>query len=347
MPVLLAENYNLSEALTGGSDKSVIVACPSCGARFNLDPAKLLPAGRNVRCAKCDHRWRQMPEGSEAPAELAEGAEAPAPPPESTAESTAESMAESMAEPTAEPPDQPGAESPAEEAEPHPPSPPETPAEMAQSLAAIAEQVAGAHMGPTGGEGYTVTEGAPQAGPNPISRLARRTGPGSTTGSTTGPITVPPRMRPMRPAKRGSNFGLILLAGCIIGLLVAAYVFRDVVARTVPGADVVYSLLGLSTDNPAADLEISIDHAGISKDEKTGQQIFDLRATVFNLSDDPVTMPALTIIPVDDVGSQLEPLRFRLPEAVVQPGQNIKFQKSFDNWPPAAPNFELSVADGP
>jgi len=304
----------------------VIVACPSCGARFNLDPAKLLPAGRNVRCAKCDHRWRQMPEGSEAPAELTEGMEAPAPPPESPAEPMAESL------------DQPGAESPAvpptEEAEPHPPSPPETPAEMAQSLAAIAEQVAGAR-----GEGYTVTEGAPQPGPNPISRLARRTAP--------GPITVPPRMRPMRPAKRNSNFGLILAAGCVIGLLVAAYVFRDVIARTVPGADVVYSLLRLSTDNPAADLEISIDHAGISKDEKTGQQIFDLRATVFNLSDDPVTMPALTIIPVDDVGSQLEPMRFRLPEAVVEPGQNIKFQKSFDNWPPAAPNFELSVADAP
>jgi hypothetical protein len=30
----------------------------------------------------------------------------------------------------------------------------------------------------------------------------------------------------------------------------------------------------------------------------------------------------------------------------VEPGQNIKFQKSFDNWPPTAPNFVLSVADG-
>ena len=29
--------------------------------------------------------------------------------------------------------------------------------------------------------------------------------------------------------------------------------------RTVPGADAIYSLLGISTDNPAADLEISIE----------------------------------------------------------------------------------------
>lgn len=290
----------------------MIVACPSCGARFNLDSAKLLPAGRNVRCAKCDHRWRQMPEGFEEPAAEAEtpaAAEIPAPAPES------------IPEPAPQPPEEP---------EPHPPSPPETPAEMAQSLAAIAEQVAGAR-----GESYTVSEGVPQ---NPIARMARRTGP--------GPITVPPRMRPMRPAKRSSHLGLILLAGCVIGLLVAGYVFRDVIARSVPGADVIYSLFGLSTDD-AADLEISVDDFGLRPDGKTGQNIFDLKATVFNKSDYPVNMPPLMIIPVDDAGSQMEPMRFRLQELVVEPGQNIKFQKSFDNWPPTAPNFEIKVADAP
>jgi predicted Zn finger-like uncharacterized protein len=286
----------------------VIIACPSCGARFNLDSAKLLPAGRNVRCVKCEHRWRQMPEGYEEPALAAETPE-PAPP--------------EPAPPVAESPPP-----PPEEVETHPPTPPETPAEMAQSLAAIAEQVTGARS-----ESYTVSEA-----PNPIARLARRTAP--------GPITVPPRMRPMRPAKRSSNLGLILTAGLVIGLLIAAYVFRDVLSRTVPGADVIYSLFNLSTENPAADLEISIDRTGMRKDEATGKQIFEVQATVFNLSSYPVNMPALMIIPVDEAGSQMEPLRFRLPELVAEPGQNIKFQKSFDNWPATAPNFVLSVADG-
>lgn len=302
----------------------MIVACPSCGARFNLDPAKLLPAGRNVRCAKCDHRWRQMPEGMEQPAAAPE---APLPPEPAPPEPAVQAAAEPAPQPVAPPPEEPEA---------HPPSPPETAAEMAQSLAAIAEQVAGARP-----EGYTVREAAPQGTPaeqNPIARLARRTSP--------GPITVPPRMRPMRPAKRGASLGLILLAGLIIGLLIAAYVFRDVIARSVPGADVVYSLFGLSTDNPAADLEISIDRTGMRKDAATGQQVFEVQATVFNLSAFPVNMPPLMIIPVDEAGSQLEPLRFRLEELVVEPGQNIKFQKSFDNWPPTAPNFVLSVADG-
>jgi predicted Zn finger-like uncharacterized protein len=293
----------------------VIIACPSCGARFNLDPAKLLPAGRNVRCAKCEHRWRQMPDGYEEPAQIATpeplGSEPPPPEP-----------APPVAEPGLPPP---------EEIETHPPTPPETAAEMAQSLAAIAEQVTGAR-----GNGYSVSEAAQKA--NPIARLARRTGP--------GPITVPPRMRPMRPAKRSSNLGFILIAGLVIGLLIAAYVFRGVISRTVPGADVIYSLLHLSTDNPAADLEISNFVAKITRDEKSGHNVIDLTATIFNLSEYPVNVPTLMVIPIDDVGSQMEPLRFRLQELVVEPGQNINFKKSFDNWPSNAASAVLSVADG-
>ncbi len=297
----------------------MIVACPSCQTRFNLDAAKLLPAGRNVRCAKCGHRWRQMPEGMEEPPAPAAVAEAPAPEP---------APPPPAPPPPAPPEPAPVAEVPPEEAETHPPSPPETPAEMAQSLAKIAEQVAGAR-----GEGYTVTEGAPQ---NPIHRLSRRvqTGP--------GPITVPPRMRPMRPAKRRSHLGLILVAGFVIGLLAAGYLFRDVIARTVPGADAVYSLLGLSTDNPAADLEISIDDTRIRDDNG---RTFQVTATMFNLSDYPVSVPPLMLIPVDGSGAQMEPILFRLHEQAALPGQNIKFQKSFDNWPQNATSFVLSVAD--
>ena len=205
---------------------------------------------------------------------------------------------------------------------------------MAQSLAAIAEQVTGARP-----EGYTVSEGKLQGSPgaNPIARLARRTPP--------GPITVPPRMRPMRPAKRSSNLGLILIAGLVIGLLIAAYVFRDTISRTVPGADVIYSLLKLSTDNPAADLEISNFVAKITHDEATGRNVIDLTATIFNLSQYPVNAPTLMVIPIDDVNSQMEPMRFRLQELVLEPGQNINFKKSFDNWPPNAVSAVLSVAD--
>ena len=39
----------------------MIVSCPACATRFTLDASLLGPNGRNVRCAKCGHRWRQEP----------------------------------------------------------------------------------------------------------------------------------------------------------------------------------------------------------------------------------------------------------------------------------------------
>ena len=280
----------------------MIIACPSCGARFNLDAAKLLPAGRNVRCAKCAHRWRQMPEGDDGPLETA------APEPAQPEPAPAPGFAEAASAFAESPP-------PAEEAETHPPTPPETPAEMAQSLAAIAEQVTGVRP-----------EARQQA--NPIARLARRTSP--------GPITVPPRMRPMRPAKRSSHLGLVLIAGLVIGLLIAAYVFRDIISRTVPGADVIYSLLRLSTDNPKTDLEISDFRIDAHEDSQTGKQVLQVQATIFNVSEYPLNPPPLVLSAVDADGGNLEPMKFRLNEQMIEPGQNIKFQITVRDWPPAA-----------
>ena len=39
----------------------MILTCPSCEARFNVDPDALLPNGRTVRCGKCAHTWKEMP----------------------------------------------------------------------------------------------------------------------------------------------------------------------------------------------------------------------------------------------------------------------------------------------
>src|SRR5215813_3645628 len=62
------------------ASRVVIVSCPACATRFSLDASLLGPGGRNVRCAKCGHRWRQEPPApvAEMPAlELAEAGDAP------------------------------------------------------------------------------------------------------------------------------------------------------------------------------------------------------------------------------------------------------------------------------
>jgi len=35
----------------------MLISCPSCDTRFNVDPAAIGDAGRQVRCAKCAHVW--------------------------------------------------------------------------------------------------------------------------------------------------------------------------------------------------------------------------------------------------------------------------------------------------
>ena len=45
----------------------MLIVCPSCASRYELDAAKLGPSGRTVRCAKCDTRWHVEPQEPVAP----------------------------------------------------------------------------------------------------------------------------------------------------------------------------------------------------------------------------------------------------------------------------------------
>lgn len=39
----------------------MILTCPECQARYVVDPAKIPPHGRKVRCARCRHDWTHVP----------------------------------------------------------------------------------------------------------------------------------------------------------------------------------------------------------------------------------------------------------------------------------------------
>jgi len=39
----------------------MIISCPACSTRYQVDPGGFLPKGRKVRCAKCGDTWHQDP----------------------------------------------------------------------------------------------------------------------------------------------------------------------------------------------------------------------------------------------------------------------------------------------
>jgi predicted Zn finger-like uncharacterized protein len=49
----------------------MILVCPSCAARYDVDGSKFPPEGRKVRCQKCGHAWHQAPEADRAEIEEA------------------------------------------------------------------------------------------------------------------------------------------------------------------------------------------------------------------------------------------------------------------------------------
>lgn len=68
----------------------MIITCPNCASRFNLKDELLGDKGRNVKCAKCSHRWfAEKPADATKPA-AAKPEPKPAPPPEEAEPAEAE-----------------------------------------------------------------------------------------------------------------------------------------------------------------------------------------------------------------------------------------------------------------
>ena len=112
----------------------MIITCPKCSTQFRLNADQLGDAGRNVKCAKCAHRWFAEPTSLSAePARAAAPKPAPVPPPPAPPPLTPPppapppSLKEAPAEESASP--QPEAPAPLDEEDEPVASPPPIPTE--------------------------------------------------------------------------------------------------------------------------------------------------------------------------------------------------------------------------
>jgi hypothetical protein len=144
----------------------------------------------------------------------------------------------------------------------------------------------------------------------------------------TGPITVPPKLRPMAPAKRAGYIPLVLMVGVLFGLMAAAYFFSGPISRVVPGADMIYKLLGLSDTDPSEVLQL-----GNIKYERRGESVLSIKAELFNPTEYPLTIPPLMLKISDANGDNIGVLPFRLQQESIEPGETISFQKIYQDPP--------------
>lgn len=160
----------------------------------------------------------------------------------------------------------------------------------------------------------------------------------------TGPITVPPKMPPMARPKRGGYRSLLLLLGMVVGLLAVAFFLRDMIARSIPGAEELYSLIGIQTGNPAEDLEIS--NIKIVKRDVNDKQALEISGDIFNISKYPVHAPMLRATPKDKEGKILSPSHsFRLEQQTLEPGETVSFRTVYEALPDNTSSVTVNFAE--
>lgn len=254
----------------------MIVSCPACSTSFAVDDSLIGPSGRKVRCAKCSHRWHQLPTANERPVETA---------------------AASSAEPSAS-------------------------EQLSAIAAAIAERLA---VAPEAGSAPPV--------PNLVAEPPIQDIPAAVI-----------RPRPARfedkaaaKAKPRRRRGLLIL-GIVLGILIAVpaagYVWRSEIARSAPWAQDLYSLLGIRTDDPMADLEMSnLKKVSRTVDDKLAVEI---TGDIFNKAQYPVEVPGLVAKAFDDHNQMVpNPYKFRLKQQILEPGETSSFRIVYEGLPPS------------
>jgi hypothetical protein len=210
---------------------------------------------------------------------------------------------------------------------------PSASAQMAAIAAAISERLAAA---PEAGSAPPVPEHVPDIATTDIPSAVIRAR-GAKSEDNRRSAAKPPRKR------RG-----LLILGIIVGFLIAAptaaYVWRAKIARSAPWAQDMYSLLGIRTDDPREDLQIS--NLKMVQRQIDGKTAVEITGNIFNNAQYPVSVPVMA---VTSLGSDQKPMpnpyKFRLQEQVLEPGQTASFRVVYKDLPAGFHGANVDFSD--
>ncbi len=282
----------------------MIITCPSCSARYIVDPAKIGPQGRTVKCAKCANAWAQ-----------------PAPTPEEMSGTGAEPpAARPAARETA--PDDASDKSRAEDP-------------MASDVAAALEERIGREPAEPDDRFAIDTDDDFRANFDDAFGRDRDSAPRPVRGSGSTLPALPRKYSPW-PA-RIAWIALIVVVGGVTGGILG---FQQSISKNWPASQKFYDLIGMTPKPVEKRLGVRSVRYTYPYPEKSTLRI---DGELVNLSKVPHDLPNLRILFLDAAGTVVKRWTFPPPERRMLPDEVVKFATEIENPPADAKRIDVGV----
>jgi predicted Zn finger-like uncharacterized protein len=287
----------------------MIITCPSCSARYVVDPLKIGAQGRTVKCAKCANAWAQ-----------------PAPTPEEMAGTDTQPAA---AQPAATDP----APGPGPAARPSDP-PDETSDEEPDArdvAAALGERIG---REPAEPDDDFVTETDEDFRTNFDDAFGGDPAPRPLRGAGSSTMPALPRKSSPWPA-RLAWIALIVVVGGVIGGMLG---FQQSISKAWPPSQKLYDLIGMTPE--PAQKRLGVRSVRYTYPDK---ETLRIDGELVNLSKVPHDVPDLRILFLDAAGAVVKRWTFPPPERRMLPDEVVKFVTEVRNPPADAKRIDVGL----
>lgn len=287
----------------------MLVTCPNCSTRYNVPDMTMGAKGRTVRCAKCQHQWKQ-------PFVAAQ--------PEARAKKPEPKMV----------------------TDPPRPKKPEPVMVTEEREGAIEDDLLAAAMAEEARVGDEEMEGAEagggEGGANPFDRIAEMM-------MEQPPAPIPDMFATgamdREPRRRRGGLGLVLVVLVIlIAVAAAALIFlQDKVIARAPMTAKYYDMVGLRNEVVGAGLSFR-DYSS-ERAKQDNQEVLIVRGVIANGTDQPRSIPLLQLA-LYDGQTLLQQKTIDPPQASLDGHGTVGFKITLETPDPHASRFEVTFVAG-
>lgn len=294
----------------------MIITCPTCSARYVVDPVKIGSEGRTVKCAKCAHAWAQ-----------------PAPTPEELAESVAGQPAPSVASaPSEDVAENPAAETTPENAAEEEPTASDVASAFEDRVGQEPPEPVDEDVRPpdndADGDFRANFDDAFSREPESAARPLRR-----------GKSSNLPAL-PREPSRWPARIAWIALIVVVAGVIGGALAFQQSISKSWPPAKKLYDLVGLTAE--PVKKRLGVRSVRYTYPDKT---VLRIDGELVNLSKVPHDVPNLRILFLDANGKVVKRWTFPPPERRMLPDEIVKFATEIKNPPADAKRIDVGVEE--